>query len=33
MTVTATRLPGSILLSSALHNADARVRGVLGLLR
>ena len=31
--ITATRLPGSILLSSALHNADARLRGVLGLLR
>jgi uncharacterized protein YbjT (DUF2867 family) len=31
--ITATRLPGSTLLSSALHNVDARVRGVLGLLR
>ncbi len=29
----ATRLPGTTLLSAALHNTDARVRGVLGLLR
>ena len=31
--IVATRLPGSTLLSSALHVADARVRGFLGLLR
>ena len=29
----ATRLPGTTLLSSALHNAEHRVRGVLGVLR
>ena len=31
--IVATRLPGTTLLSSALHVADARVRGLLGLLR
>ncbi len=31
--IRATRLPGSTLLSSALHVAEHRVRGVLGLLR
>lgn len=31
--LTATRLPGSTLLGSALHNADHRVRGLLSLLR
>lgn len=30
--ITATRLPGSTLLSSALHNTEHRVRGALGLL-
>jgi hypothetical protein len=31
--ILATRLPGSVLLSSALHVADARVRELLGVLR
>ena len=31
--LSATRLPGSTLLGSALHNAEHRVRGILGLLR
>ena len=31
--IVATRLPGTTLLSSALHVADARVRGLLGLIR
>jgi uncharacterized protein YbjT (DUF2867 family) len=31
--IRATRLPGSVLVSSALHNAEHRVRGVLSLLR
>ncbi|MGA8210729.1 MAG: NAD(P)H-binding protein [Nocardioidaceae bacterium] len=31
--ITATRLPGSTLLSSALHVAEHRVRGLLGLVR
>jgi uncharacterized protein YbjT (DUF2867 family) len=31
--IAATRLPGSTLLSSALHNTEHRVRGILGLLR
>ncbi|CAN5568527.1 hypothetical protein BH10ACT10_BH10ACT10_29800 [soil metagenome] len=31
--IAATRLPGSTLLGSALHNADHRVRGLLSLLR
>jgi uncharacterized protein YbjT (DUF2867 family) len=31
--IAATRLPGSTLLSSALHNTEHRVRGILGVLR
>ena len=31
--ITATRLPGSTLLSAALHNTEHRVRGILGVLR
>ncbi len=31
--ITATRLPGSTLLSSALHNTEHRLRGILGALR